>query len=345
MRGIIRKPDIVNSRIADVGEPLEGYEPAVFNYLEKHGFAMWVGATGWASFEQIFVKWAEAEGYEFDYITSEDVELRPETMDGYDLLVSIGHDEYWSWTMRDHLETRIEAGLNAAFFFGNSVYWQVRWEDDGTSVVCHKYNEKDDPVFGTEQEHLLTTIWSDKRIGRPENEMIGLSFNYAGYTRVGGATPRSAGGYQVYRPEHWVFDKTGLQWGDQLGIKDKIVAYEVDGLRYQIDAEGFAVPTGEDGTPTNALILAMAPATLWNTEVTPQHMMGAIPDAEVAARAITGDRANWRRFARGMGAMVVFDKGKGTVFNAGTTDWVWGLYGGDQKVEQVTRNVLRKLSG
>ncbi len=246
--------------------------------------------------------------------------------------------------MRDAVEDRIEAGMNMAFFVGNSVYWQVRWEDEGATMVCYKYDEADDPVHGTDQGHLQTTIWSATEVGRPENHLLGLSFNGAGYTRVGGATPRSAGGYQIYRPDHWVFENTGLLWGDQLGNKSMVVAYEVDGLRYQIDAEGYAVPTGEDGTPTNAVILAMAPATLWNTEVTPQHMLGAIPDAEMAALKITGDRDNWRRFVRGMAAMVVFEKGEGTVFNAGTTDWVWGLRDGDRQVEQITRNVLRRLA-
>ena len=112
--------------------------------------------------------------------------------------------------MRDAVEDRIETELNAAFFLGNSVYWQVHWEDDGASMVCFKYDEKDDPVYGTDQAHLLTTIWPAKEVGRPENALLGLSFNYAGYTWVGGATPRSAAGYQVYRPEHWVFEQTGL---------------------------------------------------------------------------------------------------------------------------------------
>ncbi len=344
MPGIITKPDIDEARLADLGEPSEAYRPEFFDYMEKHDFPMWVGAVGWASYSQLFVQWAEREGYNFDYATSEDLELRPELLDNYQLMVSIGHDEYWSWNMRDAVESRIEKGLNVAWFVGNSVYWQVRYEDNGTRMVCYKYDADQDPVKGTDQEHTLTTMWSARSINRPENALLGLSFNYAGYTRIAGATPNSAGGYQVYRSDHWVFENTGLRWGDQLGIKDTIVAYEVDGLRYQINKEGMPVPTGEDGTPTDATILAMAPASLWNIEDTPQFAMGAIPDAEMAALEITGDRKNWRQFTRGMAAMIVFKKGKGTVFNAGTTDWVWGLRGGDQRVEQVTRNVLNRLA-
>jgi hypothetical protein len=36
--------------------------------------------------------------------------------------------------------------------------------------------------------------------------------------------------------------------------------------------------------------------------------------------------------------------GGGTVFNAGCTDWTYGIAGGDADVRQVTRNVLDRLS-
>ena len=35
--------------------------------------------------------------------------------------------------------------------------------------------------------------------------------------------------------------------------------------------------------------------------------------------------------------------GGGTVFNAGVTDWTYGL--GDPDVDRITRNVLERLSG
>lgn len=36
--------------------------------------------------------------------------------------------------------------------------------------------------------------------------------------------------------------------------------------------------------------------------------------------------------------------GGGTVFNAGCTDWTYGIEGGDPDVQRVTRNVLERLS-
>src|SRR5262249_30876920 len=57
--------------------------------------------------EEPFVRWAEANGYAFDYCVNSDLEFRPELLDHYKLVLSVGHDEYWSTPMRDHLEAFI----------------------------------------------------------------------------------------------------------------------------------------------------------------------------------------------------------------------------------------------
>ncbi len=72
--------------------------------------------------------------------------------------MSVGHDEYWSWGMRDALESFIAGGGNAAFFSGNSVCWQVRYENDGATMVCFKSSYQDDPFYGTDHQHLLSTL-------------------------------------------------------------------------------------------------------------------------------------------------------------------------------------------
>ena len=80
------------------------------------------------NWEAPFVTWAESNGYELEYASNMDLELRPEILKNYRLILSVGHDEYWSAPMRDSLEKFIAEGGNAAFFSGNSVCWQVRWD-------------------------------------------------------------------------------------------------------------------------------------------------------------------------------------------------------------------------
>ncbi|MEZ5256989.1 MAG: DUF6605 domain-containing protein [Ilumatobacteraceae bacterium] len=42
-----------------------------------------------------FVEWAERAGLSLDLAISSDLAERPELLDGYDLMLSVGHDEYW----------------------------------------------------------------------------------------------------------------------------------------------------------------------------------------------------------------------------------------------------------
>jgi hypothetical protein len=217
-------------------------------------------------------------------------------------------------------------------------------------MVCHKYAAREaDPVAGTDRRHLLTSVWSDPLIGRPENSTTGLSFCRGGYVRFGRAVPRSSGAYTIHRPDHWVFAGTDLRYGDSLGLDPRIVAYEVDGCDFVLD-DGLPVPTGRDGTPADFEILATAPAHLvsnspgHNETIVPMSFdPSAVGDLEYTATILFGDASakSLRRLTNGHAVLGLYSRG-GTVFNAGTTDWAYGL-DSDPLVPQITRNVLRRL--
>ena len=46
--------------------------------------------------ELSFVTWAERNGYKLDFCANSDLEFHPETPQVYKLVLSVGHDEYWS---------------------------------------------------------------------------------------------------------------------------------------------------------------------------------------------------------------------------------------------------------
>ena len=73
-----------------------------------------------------------------DFAVNSDLEFHPEVLDGHRLMLSVGHDEYWSWGMRDRADAFVEAGGSWAIFSGNTCFWQVRYEDDGRTMVCYK---------------------------------------------------------------------------------------------------------------------------------------------------------------------------------------------------------------
>jgi hypothetical protein len=191
--------------------------------------------AGWDDIERFFIcervlmEWYEKKGYEVDYAISSDLERHPELLKRYRLMLSVGHDEYWSWGMRDTVESFAAQGGNACFFSGNVAFWQIRHEDNGNTMVCYKEAPEEDPLFTTDRKHLTATLWSSPIVGRSETSLTGLSFLYGGIARWEGASPHGAGGYLVYRPEHWVFKDSGLVYADLLGQSSQIVHFEVDG--------------------------------------------------------------------------------------------------------------------
>jgi hypothetical protein len=340
-RGFLHKPEPARRKMQP---ELDREGLWYFEWAAPLGLSVWSGGAGWWTWERPFLAWAESSGFQVDVAISQDLEQHPEVLDGHRLYLSVGHDEYWSWGMRDAVEGFTAAGGNAAFFSGNTCYWQVRFSDDHRAMTCFKYGADDDPVVGTPQERFLTGAWIDRRIGRPEASTTGLSFSRGGYARYGLATPRSSGGHTVWRPEHWAFDGTGLSYGDALGQADAIVAYEVDGCELVIEM-GRPVPTHRDGTPETLEILASAPAHLWERHEQPTRYAHEPGEAEPIAMAVYGEdwRGHVEEFLYGHAVVGCFTvPGGGTVFNAGCTDWTYGL--GDPDVARITRNVLSRLS-
>jgi hypothetical protein len=279
-------------------------------------------SSQFSNWEYPFVQWCERNGYELEYATNSDLEFRPELLRTCKLVLSVGHDEYWSGPMRDHLEAFIAGGGNVAFFSGNSVCWQVRSEDGGKAFTCWKQNFHSDPVYQTRDFTTLSTAWSHYLLKRPENQLTGVGFLWGGYHRSHGQFMDASAAFTVHRPEHWVFADTGLKRGDEFGGKDTIVGYETDGCELEW-RDGLPFPTHRDGTPESFTVLGTCPAR-WHPD-----------DCEWYER--------WEKGRTGAACMGIYTKG-GTVFTAATTDWAHGLRGGDKFVDQITRNVLDRLS-
>jgi hypothetical protein len=242
------------------------------------------------------------------------------------------------------VERFLAAGGNAAFFSGNTCWWQVRYEDG--AMVCFKYRAGEDPVLGTPDQRFLTGAWADRRIERPERALTGLSFSRGGYSRYGLGVPRASGAYTVWRPDHWAFEGTDLRYGDALGLADAIVGYEVDGCELSM-VDGLPVPTHMNGAPDTLEVLATAPAKLWSQDEQPSRYASEPGELEHVAMVLFGEEweSQVHRIANNHAVVGCFDiPGGGSVFNAGCTDWTYGIDGGDADVQLITRNVLDRLS-
>jgi hypothetical protein len=278
--------------------------------------------TQFGQWELPFVRWAEKNGYTLDYAVNSDLEFHPELLKHYRLVLSVGHDEYWSTPMRDHLEKFIADGGNVAFFSGNTCCWQVRSDDRGRALVCWKQSFRDDPYFADGKHALLSSLWSHHLVKRPENHLTGVGFLWGGYRKSHGQFMKEPAEYTVHRPDHWLFAETGLKQGSAFGAKANIVGYECDGCELSWK-DHLPSPTGRDGTPQNFEVLATCPAR-WHPD-----------DCEWYEK--------WEKGRVGQSVIGVYTRG-GTVVTVGSTDWSHGLSGNEPAVERITRNVLDRLS-
>ncbi|MFI6790571.1 N,N-dimethylformamidase beta subunit family domain-containing protein [Nonomuraea sp. NPDC050383] len=254
------------------------------------------------------LRWLGPSGYAVDYCSGLDLHGGLDLLSRYRLLVINGHDEYWSWEMRDAVEAFARAGGNIAIFSGNTCWWQVRFEDDLRTMVCYR-DAVADPLSRTDPGRT-TVEWPSDPVNRPENTLTGLTFRNGAGCWVDSRV-MSQESYTARFTDHWVFAGTGLRDGDTFGRG--ALGYETDAADLEW-LDGVPRATGRDGTPPSFVVLA------------------------------TADLSHWRSHGKGGAAtMGVHRLGAGTVFNAGTINW-GNTLATDPVLARITRNVMDRLS-
>ena len=336
-------PRLVNLRPRGFEEPTwAGADPA---WSRAHGQSPYDGSAGYLhKWEHIFAAWAEGEGLDLDYLTDYDLDADPQALDGYGVVILVGHSEYWSARQRDAVDGFVERGGRLAVFSGNTAFWKVRWEDEGRTLICHKWKGFEADPMAEADPASGTHLWSHPAFAWPEAATTGLSFIFAGYHRLGLCAARGVGGYTVYRDKHWALEGCDLYYGDVFGDEVPLIGYENDGCLFGFGEDGLPTPISRLGVPDNLEIIALAPASFAEA---PSPYRPLIPPeqlpvvAEIAYGSASAEAQ--ARVLRGHAAMASFRKGRGEVFNAGTTEWAHGLAAGDPFVTRITRNVMDRF--
>jgi hypothetical protein len=160
------------------------------------------GSGEWFLWEFPLAYWMESLGYDVTYISNLDLHRDPKSLRRAKGFLSVGHDEYYSIEMFNHLKGAIDDGLNVAFLSGNSVCGRIEFKGPR-----HRTFTRVDR-FGPPEEKELKDFPEMKRFrwsSPNENTLMGARSTFP---VTGGAD------WTCVRPAHWIFEGTGMTTGD-----------------------------------------------------------------------------------------------------------------------------------
>ncbi|MHB8510708.1 MAG: N,N-dimethylformamidase beta subunit family domain-containing protein [Actinomycetota bacterium] len=176
----------------------------------------WPG-SGQAFLEYPFIYWAESQGLDVAYSTDIDLHEGLDSFNHRKVFVSVGHDEYYSTSMRTSLETALRGGTSLAFIGGNDMYRHIRFAPTelGRDRIEINYRiARDDPQYKINPSEV-TTQWREKPLNDPEQQLLGAQWSDGGVNSDWVATGDPA----------WLFRDTGLHPRDHV---KHLVGFEYD---------------------------------------------------------------------------------------------------------------------
>jgi hypothetical protein len=149
-------------------------------------------------------------------------------------LLTLGHDEYWSTSMRSGAEVARDHGVNLAFLGANAVFRHIRFEPSARGADRHVVAYKSATEDPTVDKNQKTVDWRAPPLDRPESALIGQQYE---------CNPVIAD-MVVFDESSWLLRGTALHRGSKL---PRLIGTEYD--RY--------VPSS--GPPSNVTVVAHSP--------------------------------------------------------------------------------------
>lgn len=132
------------------------------------------------------IQFLEKNGYDVGYVSQVDVaQSGAATMlEQHKVFMTVGHSEYWDAADRANLTAARNAGVNLAFFTGNTMWWKTRWtssqygSEPYRTLVSYK-ETLDSAQTDPADPPTWTGAWRDPRFsppgdgGQPENALTG----------------------------------------------------------------------------------------------------------------------------------------------------------------------------
>ncbi|MCC7075771.1 MAG: hypothetical protein IT198_01470 [Acidimicrobiia bacterium] len=166
------------------------------------------GSMDFLGIELPLVTLAESLGLPLSYVTDTDIHATPDYLSKQRAVLTLGHDEYWSDTMREAIVTARDSGAHLAFFGANAIYRRVRFEAGSggrPDRLMVNWRSTEDPI-GKTDPGAVTVEWRSPPVDKPEQEICGIQYEGAGVRAD----------WVVTAPQHWIYTDTGLAAGDKI---------------------------------------------------------------------------------------------------------------------------------
>lgn len=166
-------------------------------------------ATGSGSFmlwEFPLAYWMEKEGYDVSYISNVDTHADGAGLRRAKGFLSVGHDEYWSQEMYDHVKAAVDAGVSVGFLSSDTCWGLIPFLPSGAGRP-HRVITRLGQFGPLEPEAVkaFPELSRFTRFGPTEGALIGARNVY----------PYSGGADWICAAEsHWLFEGTGMKNGD-----------------------------------------------------------------------------------------------------------------------------------
>ena len=152
-----------------------------------------------------FAYWLEQHGYDVTYVGNSDVHRSAASITRGRIMLSVGHDEYWSLEQYQHVKDAIQQGLSVGFFSGNTCCFVTPPSASSAGVANRVLTRAG--RYGGLMEVEQGRMGPFRVEGPNEKLLIGARtispFN-------------GSGDWVVTQPDHWLFEKTGMQRGDEI---------------------------------------------------------------------------------------------------------------------------------
>lgn len=182
------------------------------------------GSGDWLGNEFPLLYLVERHGLDVTYLTNVDVDRNPARLANHRVLMSLGHDEYWSYRMRYGVQKQVLDGLNVAFLGANACYRQIRFArsslGDRRRVICYK-DYQADPIYATKPWLATGVSWASTPGQVPESEFVGAMYQNFGAT----------GDLEIYDPTAFIFDGMHLRKNDRVA---NVIGSEFDAFEPKI---------------------------------------------------------------------------------------------------------------